>query len=100
MGVLAARVRLFIVPWPWAGAGVAPASASITRSATRLEVSTLPAATAAGGRAFSRHPSGAITSTGRKAPAEGGASGSVSTRTAKKAADFVTGRGQLRLPST
>ena len=72
----------------------------MTRSATRLEVSTLPAATAAGKRALSRLPSGARTSIGRWAPAEGGASGSVSTRTAKKAADLVTESGQLRLPST
>ncbi len=72
----------------------------MTRSATRLDVSTLPAATAAGKRAFSTQPSGAWTSIGRWAPAEGGASGSVSTRTAKNAADFVTASGQLRLPST
>ena len=60
----------------------------------------MPAATAAGWRAFSRQPAGAITSIGRWAPAQGGASGSVRTRTAKKAADFVTESGQLRLPST
>ena len=60
----------------------------------------LPATTAAGARALSRQPSGASTSIGRKAPAEGGASGSVRARTAKKAADFVTESGQLRLPST
>ena len=60
-----ARVRLFIVPWPWAGTERAPARAEITRSATRLEVSTLPAATAAGGLALSRQPSGARTSIGR-----------------------------------
>ena len=44
------------MPWPSAW----PKAAS-TRSATRDEVSTLPAATAAGGRALSRLPSGAIT---------------------------------------
>ena len=54
------RVRLFIVPWPSAR----PKAAS-TRSATRLEVSTLPPATAAGERAFSSEPSGASTSIGR-----------------------------------
>ena len=92
---------MFIVPWPWAGAGVAPASAARTRSATRLEVSTLPAATAAGGaRVEQRSPAARATSTGRCAPADGGASGSVSTRTAKNAADLVTASGQLRLPST
>ena len=72
----------------------------MTRSATRLEVSTLPAATAAGNSALSRQPGGALTSIGRWAPAQGGASGSVRTRTAKKAADLVTESGQLRLPST
>ena len=40
--------------------------ASITRSATRLDVSTFPAATAAGGRALTRHPGGAITSIGSR----------------------------------
>ena len=53
-------VRLFIVPWPSA----CPKARS-TRSATREEVSTLPAATAAGGRALSSEPSGAITVSGR-----------------------------------
>ena len=42
-----------------------------------------PATTAAGGRAFSSEPSGAITSTGRYAPSQAGTSGSASTRTAK-----------------
>ena len=92
---------MFIVPWPCAGAGVAPASASSTRSATRLEVSTLPAATAAGGRALSTQPGGARRPRPADArPPTAGASGSVSTRTAKKAADLVTASGQLRLPST
>ena len=75
-------MKLFIVPCPCAGTGLNAAIASITRSATRLEVSTLPAVTAAGGRAFSSEPSGALISTGRQAPAEGGASGSQTTRTA------------------
>ena len=51
--------RLFIVPWPWAGRSAAPASARSTVSATRWLVSTLPATTADGGRAFTRDPSGA-----------------------------------------
>ena len=53
-------VRLFMVPWPSAR----PKAAS-TRSATRDEVSTFPAATAAGGRALRSEPSGAITVSGR-----------------------------------
>ena len=65
------------MPWPWAGTGRAPPRAAITRSATRLEVSTLPGTTAAGASAFSRQPRGAVTSIGRWAPAQGGASGSV-----------------------
>ena len=40
---------MFIVPWPLAPTGAKAASASKTRSATRLEVSTLPPTTAAGG---------------------------------------------------
>ena len=43
------------MPWPSAWP-----NAPSTRSATREEVSTLPAATAAGGRALSRQPSGAV----------------------------------------
>ncbi len=87
-------MRLFIVPWP-----SARPKAARTRSATRLEVSTFPATTAAGGRALSSEPSGAITVTGRYAPAVGGMSGSVSTRTANQQALRVTESGQLRLPS-
>jgi glycosyltransferase involved in cell wall biosynthesis len=60
---------LFIVPWPCAGTGTAWAKARKRGSKIRLEVSTLPAATAAGGRALTRHPSGARTVTGTSAPA-------------------------------
>ena len=63
-------VRLFIVPWP-----SARPKAPSTRSATRDDVSTLPPTTAAGERALSSEPSGAITVTGRSAPAFGGMSG-------------------------
>ena len=76
-------VTLFIVPWPWAGTGSAPASAAKSASTMRLEVSTLPPATAAGERAFTRQPGGATTRTGAKAPAEAGMSGSVTQRTTK-----------------
>ena len=44
------------MPWP-----SARPNAARTRSATRLDVSTLPATTAAGGRALSSEPSGAMT---------------------------------------
>ena len=65
----------------------------------RLEVSTFPPATAAGASALTSDPRGAMTVTGRYAPAEDGMSGSVSTRTTKYMADFVTDSGQLRFPS-
>ena len=92
------RVRLFIVPWPCAGAARAsrapraPGRRPGSRS-RRCRRRPRPAGARSAGS-----PPGRATSTGRKAPAEGGASGSVSTRTAKKAADLVTGSGQLRLP--
>src|SRR5947208_1128757 len=79
--------------------GLAAGGARRRVAATREEVSTLPATTAAGLRALSRLPSGAATVTGRIAPAAGGMSGSVSTRTANQHADRVTASGQLRLPS-
>ena len=49
--------------------GSARANAPSTTSTMRCEVSTLPAATAAGGRAFTTVPAGAVTSSGRNAPA-------------------------------
>ena len=58
----------------------------------------LPAATAAGGRALTRQPSGARTVTGAKAPPDAGRSGAVRQRTTKKQAERVTASGQLRLP--
>ena len=77
------RVRLLSCPGPEPVHQTAQPSASMTRSATRLDVSTLPAATAAPGRALRIDPSAAaITSIGRWAPADGGPSGSVSTLTA------------------
>src|SRR5687767_12243102 len=91
-------VRLFIVPWPWAGTGIAFPSAENTASTIRLDVSTLPPATAAGGRAFTSVSSGATTVTGANAPAEAGMSGSVTQRTTKKTADRVTAGGQLQFP--
>ena len=69
-------VRLFIVPWLAAGMspGSAAASAPSATSTIRCEVSTLPPATAAGGRGFTRDPSGATTSIGAKQPALNGTS--------------------------
>jgi hypothetical protein len=51
---------LFIVPWPCAGTSTASPKAAKTTSAIRLDVSTLPAATAAGGRALTSDPSGPV----------------------------------------
>ena len=52
--------------------GNACASARSRTSTIRCEVSTLPAATAAGGRAFTTLPSGARTSMGSIKPAQAG----------------------------
>jgi hypothetical protein len=49
-------------------AGSAFASAPSTTSVMRCDVSTFPPATAAGMRALTMVPSGAITSTGRRTP--------------------------------
>ena len=76
---------MFIVPCPCAGTGTARPNARKSTSTIRLEVSTLPAATAAGGSALTRQPSGARTVTGASAPAEAGTSGSVRQRTTKQA---------------
>ena len=92
------NVRLFIVPWPCAGASTALPNARSRQSAIRLEVSTLPATTAAGDLAFTSDPSGALTSIGAYAPPDAGASGSATTRRTKQHADTVTASGQLRLP--
>src|SRR5207253_7868353 len=70
-----------------------------TTSVMRLDVSVLPATTAAGERALTSEPAGARTSTGAKAPPDAGTSGSVTQRTTKKHAERVTASGQLRLPS-
>jgi hypothetical protein len=49
---------LFIVPWPCAGTSTASPSALKRQSTIRQEVSTLPAATAAGACAFTSEPAG------------------------------------------
>ena len=73
---------LFIVPCEAAGtrSGSAWANAPSSTSTMRWEVSTLPAATAAGARGFTREPSGALTVRARWAPALAGMSGSVTAR--------------------
>ena len=63
--------------------GIAAARASSRTSTIRWDVSTLPAATAAGGRGLTRDPSGARTESGRWAPALAGVSGSVTARRTK-----------------
>ena len=93
------NVTLFIVPWPCAGTSIASPNARKTQSVIRLDVSVLPATTAAGGSALTRQPRGAFTATGTYAPPEAGRSGSVRQRTTKKQAERVTASGQLRLPT-
>ena len=72
-----------MVPWLAAGmrSGSACASAPSTTSTMRCEVSTLPAATAAGGAALTSEFSGARTWTGAKQPAFMGTSSSIRQRT-------------------
>ena len=64
----------------------------------RWLVSTLPATTADGRRAFTRQPSGARTVIGAYVPALAAESAGSSTRSAKAHAEWVTARGQLTLP--
>ncbi len=72
-------------------------SASSTRSATRLDVSTFPAATAPAPGRSAGIPRARSPRSGERRPPTGGASGSVRTRTAKNAADFVTGEGAVEV---
>src|SRR3989442_3283366 len=85
-------VTLFIVPWLWAGTVSASGSDSARNrtSTIRCEVSTFPAATAAGGRGLTKLPSFAKTRRGRSAPAVRGASGSVRQRITYEVALSVT----------
>src|SRR5688500_10375791 len=93
-------MRLFIVPCPAAGTrpGNACASAPRHTSAIRCETSTLPAPTAAGGRAFTIVPAGAITRTGRIAPPLAGNVGSQAERKANETQLTVTASTALTLP--
>src|SRR5258707_9999160 len=58
-----------MVPCPWAGTSATCDRATSTVSAMRWLVSTLPATTAEGQRAFTRQPSGATTLMGANVPA-------------------------------
>ena len=92
-------MTLFIVPCPCAGTVMPPAaSARNTASAMRCDVSTLPAATALGKRAFTRHPGGAVTRTARCTPPFVGTSSGKSVRTTNKTAERATASGQFTLP--
>ncbi len=73
---------LFIVPWLAAGMrpGMALARAPRRTSTIRWEVSTFPAAVAAGKRALMISPGGATISKGRRSPVLTGMSSSMSDR--------------------
>ena len=92
---------LFIVPCPCAGTS-SPASASAANivSARRCDISTFPAATAAGHFAFTAHPSGASSSIARAMPSFVGTSSSSSVRSTNTAAARVTASGQFTFPRT
>ena len=88
-----------MVPCPCAGTGIPPpASARNTASAMRCDVSTFPAATALGERAFTRHPAGAVTRTARDTPPLVGMSSGKSVRTTNSTAERATASGQFTLP--
>jgi hypothetical protein len=70
------KVKLFIVHWLAASTPSAPNRALVTQ----VEVSTLPATTAAGGSGASRLPGGMITSSGLRQPALSGMSSSTRQR--------------------
>ncbi len=90
-----------MVPCPWAGTSATCDRATSTVSAMRWLVSTLPATTAEGQRAFTRQPSGATTLMGANVPALlTGTSLARSTCMAKLQAERVTEMGQLTLPAT
>src|SRR5438445_610450 len=74
------------------------ASARNTVSAMRCDVSTFPAATALGLRAFTRHPGGAVTSMARGTPPFMGTSSGKRVRTTNSTAERVTAIGQFTLP--
>src|SRR5919201_4923788 len=89
-----------MVPWPAAAtrSGQAWARAPKQTSATRWLTSTLPAPTAAGGRAATTVPAGATIDTGRIAPPLAGIVGSVADRRANDTALTVTASTAFTLP--
>ena len=84
---------MFIVQGLAAITPSAPNSALVTQD----DVSTLPATTAAGGRGFSRQPSGTITCKGFRQPAFSGMSSSTRLRKTYSTAAIVTALGALKL---
>ena len=92
---------LFIVPCPCAGTST-PASASAAKivSVMRCDISTFPAATAAGHFAFSAELSGMTRSSARAMPSFVGTSCLSSVRNTNTAAARVTEAGQFTLPAT
>ena len=72
-------------------------SAPYSALVMQLEVSTLPATTAAGGRGLSMEPSGMITRSGLRHPALSGMSSSTRVRNTYSTAAMHTARGALKL---
>ena len=64
----------------------------------RCDVSTFPAATALGNRAWTRQPSGALTRTTRVTPPFVGTSSGNKVRTTNRTAERATASGQFTLP--
>ena len=89
-----------MVPWLAAPmrSGTTWARAPKQTSATRWDTSTLPAPTAAGGRASTTVPGRATTCTGRRAPPLAGRVGSTAERRANATDDTVTAAGAFTLP--
>src|SRR5262245_14086305 len=93
---------LFMVPWLAAGIrpGNAADNAPNNTSTMRIDVSTLPAATAAGARASTRLPGCVTICTQRNAPLAAGVWSGIRHRSAYQTAAAVTDNGQLILPGT
>src|SRR3954452_17192583 len=93
-------MTLFMVPWLAAPtrSGTAWASAPRQTSATRCEISTLPAPTATGGEAATIVPRSVMTEMGRRAPPLAGIVGSVTARTAEPTDETGTASTALTVP--
>ena len=88
-------MTLFIVPEPSA---ITP-SAAYRAPVTAWEVSTLPAATAAGYRGASIEPGGIVTRSGVRHPAFSGMSSATSVRNTYSTAAIATDEGALAFPA-